>query len=241
MRIRVVTPGIDKEQEAVTREQYAAGARPDTEVSVSYLDKGPAAIESKYDEALAVPDIVRKVVQAEKDGVDAVILDCMADPGLEAGREMVSIPVLGPASTSLHIAAMLGHKFSVITIFEHLIPEFERRAAKLGLEKQLASVRAVNIPVLELEDRPRTVKAMVEQAVKAVKEDGAHVIVFGCTGMIGLDKDVKEGLRKQGIVDVPVMDPGIVNLKIAEALVDIGLAHSKRTYPVPPEKEIVGY
>jgi hypothetical protein len=30
-------------------------------------------------------------------------------------------------------------------------------------------------------------------------------------------------------------------VKVAEAFADMGLSHSKRTYPVPPEKEIVGY
>ena len=29
--------------------------------------------------------------------------------------------------------------------------------------------------------------------------------------------------------------------QLAEALVDVALSHSKRTYPVPPAKEIVGY
>ncbi|MDH4208245.1 MAG: aspartate/glutamate racemase family protein, partial [Anaerolineae bacterium] len=240
-RIRVITPGIDKELEAVTLAQYSAGARADTDLSVVYLDRGPAAIESSYDEALAVPDIVSKAVQAEQDGMDAVLLDCMANPGLAAAREKVSILVLGPASTSMHLAAMLGHKFSVITILDSRIPQFEQHALDMGLEWRLASVRSVNIPVLELDDQTRTTAAMIEQAVKAVKEDGAHVLIFGCTGMIGLDENVKEGLAKQGISDVPVIDPGILNLKMAEALADIGLTHSKRTYPVPPEKEILGY
>jgi allantoin racemase len=240
-RIRVITPGIDKELEAVTLAQYSAGARADTDLSVVYLDKGPAAIESSYDEALAVPDIVSKAVQAERDGMDAILLDCMANPGLAAAREKVSTLVLGPACTSMHIAAMLGHKFSVITILDSRIPQFERQAVEMGLERRLASVRSVNIPVLELDDQARTIPAMIEQAVKAVREDGAHVLIFGCTGMIGLDRAVKEGLRQQGITDVPVIDPGILNLKIAEALADIGLTHSKRTYPMPPEKEIVGY
>jgi allantoin racemase len=102
-------------------------------------------------------------------------------------------------------------------------------------------VRAVNIPVLQLSDRDRAVTALVEQSIKAVKEDGAHVLIFGCTGMAGMAKDVEEGLRKEGITDVPVVDPPIIALKMAEALVDVGLSHSKRTYPVPPEKEIVGY
>lgn len=240
-RIRVITPGIDKAFEATTLAQYSAGARADTELSVVYLDKGPAAIESSYDEALAVPDIVSKAVEAEQDGIDAVLLDCMANPGLAAAREKVSILVLGPASTSMHLAATLGHKFSVITILDSRIPQFERHALEMGLEWRLASVRSVNIPVLELDDQTRTTTAMIEQAVKAVREDGAHVLIFGCTGMIGLDKDVKEGLAKKGIYDVPVIDPGILNLKIAEALADVGLTHSKRTYPVPPEKEILGY
>ena len=240
-RIRVITPGIDKELEAVTLAQYSAGARADTDLSVVYLDKGPAAIESSYDEALAVPDIVSKAVQAEREGMDAILLDCMANPGLDAARERVVTLVLGPAYTSMHIAAMLGHKFSVITILDSRIPQFERQALGMGLEHRLASVRSVNIPVLELEDQARTVPAMIEQAVKAVREDGAHVLIFGCTGMTGLDAAVKEGLRQVGISDVPVIDPGILNLKMAEALADIGLTQSKRTYPMPPEKEIVGY
>jgi allantoin racemase len=240
-RIRVITPGLDKEWEPITLAQYSTGARADTDLSVVYLDRGPAAIESSYDEALAVPDIVSKAVQAERDGMDAILLDCMANPGLAAAREKVSTLVLGPACTAMHIAAMLGHKFSVITILDSRIPQFEQQALEMGLERRLASVRSVNIPVLELEDRTRTIPAMIEQAVRAVREDGAHVLIFGCTGMIGLDREVKEGLRKEGISDVPVIDPGILNLKIAEALADICLTHSKRTYPVPPGKEIVGY
>jgi allantoin racemase len=105
----------------------------------------------------------------------------------------------------------------------------------------MASLRAVNIPVLEMGDTERVVKALIEQSAMAVREDGAHVIVFGCTGMAGLAEEVKKGLEEQGIFDVPVIDPAILAVKIAETLVDMGLCHSKKTYPKPPEKEIVGY
>jgi allantoin racemase len=241
MKIRVVIPSITKEYEALGLEQYSPGARSDTELSVALLDKGPASIESRYDEGVAVPGVVRQVVQAEKDGVDAVIIDCMADPGLEAAREMVSIPVIGPGETAMHVAAMLGHRFSVVTVLDSAAPMFEARAARLGVAERLASVRAVNIPVLELGDTERVVKALTEESVSAVRDDGAHLIVFGCTGMIGLADDVKKGLENQGIADVPVIDPPMLAVKVAEAFADMGLAHSKRTYPAPPEKEIVGY
>jgi allantoin racemase len=49
------------------------------------------------------------------------------------------------------------------------------------------------------------------------------------------------GLELHGITDVPVIDPTVLSVKMAEALVDAQLAHSKRTYPPPPDKKIVGY
>jgi allantoin racemase len=180
-------------------------------------------------------------VEAEKEGVDAVVSNCMDDPGVEAAREMVSIPVIGPCETSMHFAAMLGHRFSIIGVMEADERPFHDHARKAGLEDRLASVRAINIPVLELEDRDRAVSALVEQSVNAVIEDGAHVIIFGCTGMAGMAQAVEEGLRERGITDVPVIDPAKLAFKMAEALADMGLSHSKRTYPTPPKKKIIGY
>jgi allantoin racemase len=234
-----VVPLTTKEFEARTLEELSPAARSDTELSVVCLDKGPGSIESNYEMALAVPDTVGKVVQAERDGVDAVVCDCMGDAGVEEAREMVSIPVIGPGETSMHFAAMLGYRFSVVHPLDRMNPLFDHLAAKAGATGQLLSVRAVNIPVLELDDLPRLRKGLVEQSVRAVREDGAHVILFGCTGMAGLATEVEQGLREYGITDVPVIDPAILALKIAEALADMGLSHSKRTYPPPPEKEIV--
>jgi allantoin racemase len=241
MKIRVVVPHPSEEFQAHARDALSPSARPDTELSVVCLDKGPASTESRYERATAVPDTVAKIVQAEKDGIDGVVPDCMGDPGLEEGREMVSIPVVGPTETSMHFAAMLGHKFSVITVLDRLVAYFEECATRAGQAQRLTSVRSVEIPVLELDDQPRAIKALVGEAAKAVRDDGAHVIVFGCTGLTGLAKQVEEGLKEEGITDVPVIDPAVLALKVAEAMAEMGLSHSKRTYPVPPEKEIVGY
>jgi len=141
----------------------------------------------------------------------------------------------------MHVAALLGHRFSVIDILDSWIPVVEQQAVQSGVERQLASVRAVNIPVAELRDRPRVVAAMVEQSATAVRQDGAHVIIFGCTGMAGLAKEVEEGLSKEGITGVPIIDPAVIALKVAEALVDMGLSHSKMTYRMPASKEAAGY
>jgi allantoin racemase len=241
MKIRVIRPIIGLEAEAGAVEELSPVAAPGTEISEVSVDKGPASIESSYESALAAIGVVAKIAEAEREGVDAVIANCMDDPGVEAAREMVSIPVIGPAEASMHVAAMLGHKFSVIAVLEADERPFFDHATKAGLASRLASVRAINIPVLELEDRDRTVRALVEQSVRAVREDGAHVLIFGCTGMTGMAGDVEEGLRREGITDVPVIDPAVLSFKMAEALVGMGLSHSKRTYPTPPKKETVGY
>ncbi len=241
MRIRVIAPVTTRSFLGPTEQTYVAAARPDSEISVVGLDRGPASLESDYEDALAVPDLLNKVRAAAREGVDAVIIDCMADPGLGPARELVSIPVVGAAQASMHLAAILAHRFSVVTILERDTPLIKRMARLYGLKDKFASTRAVNIPVLELDkDRGRLLEALVEQSAKAVLEDRAHAIVFGCTGMKGLARRVQEGLAQRGC-EVPVIDPSLAALKWAESLVDTGLAHSKRTYPHPPEKEISGY
>jgi len=241
MKIRVIVPVTTKEFVAATWPQYAVAARPDTEISVVGLDRGPASLESDYEDALAVPDILARVRAAEAEGMGAVIIDCMTDPGLAPARELASIPVVGPAQAAMHLAAILAHRFSVMTVLERDIPLFDRLARLYGLEGNLASVRPVNIPVLELgRDRERLMGALVEQSARAVLEDGAHILVFGCTGMMGSAQQVEQALAERGCA-VPVIDPSLAALKLAEGLVDMGLCHSKRTYPPPPPKEIVGY
>ena len=173
--------------------------------------------------------------------MDAVVLDCMADPGLDPARELASIPIIGPAQAAMHLATMLAHRFSVITVLEQGIPRVHRQILRYGLAGKVASVRAINIPVLEMGgDRERVTRVVIEESATAVREHGAHIIVPGCTEMIGMAPEVQEGLAQRGC-EVPVIDPPAVALKMAEALVDMGLSHSKRSYPTPPEKVVVGY
>lgn len=241
MRICIVAPVIHCSGRPASVEELALAARTDCEVGVVFLDKGPASIESEYEEVLAAPDTVAKVWEAEKDGFDAVVINCMLDPGLAAARERVSIPVVGPCQASMHLAAMLGHRFSVVTVLERLVPAFENVARVYGVDRQLASIRAIDILALDIKcDAERVTEALIEQSILAIEGDDAHVVVLGCTGMGRLARAVRNGLLERGY-DVPVIDPPILALKMAEVLADMRLSHSKRTYPAPPEKEIIGY
>jgi len=235
MKLRVVTP-ITTVGFACA-EQFAPYVRTDTELSHVAIERGPASIECALDEALATPDTVAKIVEAERDGVDAVVVNCMGDPGVEPGREAVSIPVVGPCEAAMHLASMLGHSFSVLTVLERLRHRVEERARRYGVRDKFASARAVNIPVLELDgDRPAMIAALVEQGMRAIEEDDAHVLIFGCTGMFGAAEQMQAGLAARGYGGVPVIDPIVAAIRLAETLVDLHLSPSKRTYPAPPTK-----
>ncbi|NJK81474.1 MAG: hydrogenase expression protein HupH [Chloroflexaceae bacterium] len=240
MHIRVITPITTHGYSPLDGfREYVDAA---TVLSQVELDHGPASIECEFDEMLAAPATVARAIAAEREGVDAVVIDCMGDPGLQAAREAVQILVLGPCEACMHVAAMMGQAFSVLTVLDTTSPGFVKRARVYGVADRLASVRSVNIPVLSLKgDHSPVLAALTEQAVQVVRDDGAHVIIFGCTGMKGLAGALGAELAAQGYGGVPVIDPMPTTLRMAEAFAKVGIQHSRRTYHTPPRKRIDGY
>ena len=232
MRIMIINPNTSQSMTDHIREELIPIKRSDTELTVICPDKGPETIESAYDEAYAIPPTLELVKQANEQGYDAVILACFSDPGLHAAREISSIPIIGIEESSFHVAAMLGAKFSIMTPRKVRIPAKQEEAHIRGLDYYLASVRSLDLSVAETDADPEKTKQRVfEEATKAVKEDGAEVIILGCAGMAGYAPEIEEKLN------IKVIDPTAVALKIAEAMVDLGLTHSKAgLYATPPEK-----
>ncbi len=231
MRVCVILPILQNDFfEEVTEREFKAYARPGTEITVVSLERGPASIESMYDEYVSAPWTLEKVKLAEQEGYDAVIIDCMGDPALHGARELVDIPVIGPAEASMAMACVIGHRFSVVTVLQSVVPIFHNMVAAYGFKDRFASIRFIDIPVLELDREDEVKEGLAVESRKAIDEDGADLIILGCTGMIGMAK----GLEKK--LGVPVIDPTAAALKMAESMVDLGYSHSKLTYPKPPDK-----
>ncbi|MGD9002182.1 MAG: aspartate/glutamate racemase family protein [Anaerolineae bacterium] len=234
MRIFVINPNTSESMTDHIRRELERIKRPDTELNVVCSEYGPITIESAYDEALAQPATLERVQQANEQGYDAVILACFSDPGLDAAKEISEIPVIGIEEATMHMAAMLGHKFSITTSGYNRVPTRELHARERGLENSFASTMVLEMSVAEMDAKPEKAKARIlEVARKAIAEEGTEVIILGCAGLAGYAEDVE---RELGVV---VLDPTSVALKVAEAMVDLGLRHSKvRRYARPPAKEI---
>jgi len=228
----------------ITTEEFNRGAKeyidsiksPDFEVDCVNIKKGPASIETYYDEAYALPDILR-IVDEYKTKYDAIVINCFADPALNAAREITEIPIVGPAEASMALALLLGHKFAVISIFRNSGPWIEKQARTYGVEDRLAAAVGIDVPVLELKnDMKKTASYIIDAAKELIEKKGAEVIVLGCTGMAPLAEMVKRE------VAIPVVEPMAAALKMAEMLVELNLRHSKTgLYMEPDKSKISGY
>jgi len=238
MKIYVINPVITTSWEQDTQQEYSSFARPGTLVNTVSLDWGPASVETRRDDALATPDILNKTIQAEKDGFDAVIIDCMADPGLFSAREVVNIPVIGPVEASMHLAAMLSHRFSIISVLDIDRVYCEELAERYGLRSKLASVRSINVAVLDICSNLEYVYInMLEASKKAIQEDGAHILIPGCNLLARLASRLQSALDDQG-QSIAFLNPRAVALKLAESLIDLHLIHSRLSFPSPLPKTV---
>jgi allantoin racemase len=200
------------------------------------LPKGTASIEGFYDDAVNVPYILEEVKKAEEKGYSAVLIDCFIDPGLDAARELVEIPVLGANESACHLAAQVAPRFSIINILPETETAVRTALIKNGTIHHLASLLTINIPVLALEKEPeKSVKAITQASEKAVNQDGAGAIVLGCTGMSSLAADVRNQLKSKGI-NVPVIEPLRAAVYNAVMWVLMGVSHSKEAYKPPRPK-----
>ncbi len=197
---------------------------------------GTHSVESLVDEAYNAPFILEQVVKAGKEGYDAIVIDCACDPILDAAREVSNVPVVGPRNASLHLALTLGTRFSIITVQGDSLKRCMKAGVrKEGLESFCASVRYLTMPVLDIAKRPADAqKELLELSKQAVEADGADVIVLGCTAL-SHELDLKPIMQEVG---VPILDPFVVAIRMAQLLIESGLSHSKVAYPQPPLKGV---
>lgn len=203
-----------------------------TQIDISYIQSGPSSIESAYEEYLAAPGVIEGAVQAEKNDYDGVIVGCFGDPGLDGARECCTIPIVGPGENAVLTAAMLGHKFSIVTVLDEIIPSLEKLVLCAGVDRKLAGVRATNVSVLEINRNPEIAcRRAIEEAIKCRDQDGADTIVLGCMSLAFA--------RMEGAIaketGLTVINPVYASVKTLEGLVSQGLSQSKKAYPMPPK------
>jgi allantoin racemase len=170
-------------------------------------------------------EVLKSLLAAEKEDVDGVIITCFLEPAFREARQLLEIPVVGLAESSMHLASMMGAKFAIIASNVNFIPVIEEEIIRYGMESRVIKrnpVRALTISAEEeiLEDAVREHPIIVENfkeiAAECV-EDGAEVLIMGCAL-------VSPVLIHAGLVELngaAIIDPLHAALKLSEILIDL--------------------
>lgn len=232
-RIAVLVPFAFDETGLAGRrqQQQSVSWGPGIEFEYVPVSAGPQWYENYHDWILADLAMLECALRIQNDGYDAICIDTMSDSGVNAIRCELDIPVIGPGRTSYLTALMLGNKFGVLTQWAPWASLYKKGVHELGLESKLAGIRHIDTPpdVVNLLGGKEEVvfPKLLDAAMKLVEEDGADVICLGSTTMHQSHAFLAERLP------VPIINPGPLSYKIADALLDCGLKQSPTAYPRP--------
>lgn len=216
---------------------------PDFELEVHGVDKGGLDAQYMYFEFLNNQRIIENIIIAEKKGYDAVALGCFLDPGLDEAREIVDIPVLGLAETSMPIACMYGKRFSIISpTSQQTTKRVSQLIKQYGFESRVVSSTFYKIApeasAKAFQNPTPLIEAFMEASREAVSK-GAEVIVSGCGRdiLVLIEKNISE----VGGTNVPILDNSGALMKTAETMIILnkisGMKVSRKGYYEAPSKE----
>ena len=165
----------------------------------------------------------------KNDDVDAIVIACFDDTALDAARCITDRPVVGIGEAAYHMASMLSNKFSVVTTLARSVPALEHNLIRYGLMARCASVRASDVPVLELEDPGSDARSRISAEVHAaIHQDSCEAIVLGCAGMT----DLAQSLSQE--YGLPVLDGVVCAVGLGESMVRLKLKTSRKGGYAPP-------
>jgi allantoin racemase len=183
--------------------------------------------------------MVRETCESGK--YNAIVLLGGGEPGFIEAREIArqyGIPVTANAFSQMHIATMLGNKFSVIDLAESHNMYYYNLVVQHHFSERCASIRNINFPLPRpgtagkfiLDEREKAIRgepseavdAAVREAIAAIEEDGAEVIIFGCSATFWLQPFVQGHLEEMGW-EVPVLEGYGCSIVLAKAMVDLGV------------------
>jgi allantoin racemase len=213
MRLLVINPNISDSVTALIEAEARRSASPGTEITMQTAAFGVAYIETRF-EALIGAYATAQLAAQHHGGHDAVIIAAFGDPGLAGLREALPLPVLGLTESALATACLLGHRFSIIAISQRIQAWYREVVEANGLIGRLASIRALDRPLAGIgsvqADHAEALRALCE---RAVREDGAEVIVLAGAPLAGLSRTL------HGQLPVPVVDGVSSAVRHAETLV----------------------
>ena len=181
---------------------------------------------------------------------NAIVLLGGGDPGYMEAREIgrqYRIPITTSAHSQMHIAGLLGNKFSIVDIAETHNMQMYNLVVQYRMTEKCASIRNVNYPLpspnfpndkpIQLEQQRALqsgnsgmLEAAVQESIAALEDDGADTIMLGCSAAFWMQPHLQKRLQEIGW-DVPVLEGARSAIEVAKLLVDLGHDASGLAFP----------
>lgn len=235
MKLLVINPNISQDVTRLIENEASRSIRSTTELTMATARFGVAYIETRA-EALIGGYAAMQIAAEHYEQHDAIVVAAFGDPGLNALREIMPIPVVGMTEAALMSACQHGGRFSVIAISQRIQAWYRECIASHGLEGRLASIRALDEPLQHIgRVQENQGERLIELGRRAVKEDGADVLILAGAPLAGLARSVSDRMP------VPTIDGVTCALIQAQAMVDMAArTPSAGSYTQPPTKPCRG-
>ncbi|KKW68945.1 hypothetical protein AAV94_02260 [Lampropedia cohaerens] len=188
------------------------------------------ACEASYAIAAhAVLDAWADAVESPATPVDAVLVGCFGDPGLQALRELSGQVVVGLAEAAFEQAARRG-RFGIVTGGARWRPILERLALALGYPAP--PIHTVSLTGAQLREQPERAQTMLMQACMQLQREAEiehapplQSIIIGGAALAGMAQAIQPG------VALPLIDSVSA---AADALQGrLRRPHARRSTPAP--------
>ena len=199
-------------------------------------------------------DIVKEACESGK--YNAIVLLGGGEPGFNEAREIgkhYGIPISSCAFSQMHIACMLGRKFTVIDFSEVHNMIYSDLVIRHQMQNRCASIRNINIyhgrpgytgPTINEErdkflrgEKSVALETAIEEAIDAIENDGAEVITMGCSDVFWMQQPMQKRLKEIGW-DIPVFEGYTCAILLAKLFVEAGHGASGLLYPQDHPKKI---
>lgn len=193
MRVLLINPNISIEMTERITSEARRHSDTDTEIVSVTAAFGCEVIASRASFAIAAHAALDAYAR-HADGIDAVLLACFGDPGLEALREIAPVPVFGLLDSSLKLAASNGRSFATLTAgacWMEMLDELIRLSPHGALNRGVFAIDSTGLSVSRDPDGSiRSLQIALDSAIAS----GAEAVMLGGSALAGFAPRLASGM-----------------------------------------------
>lgn len=216
--IAVILPVNNKDM--LRQEDLAPYQTTDYFFKLSYAETPLKELNTASDDAMVLPLVLQKIQEAEATGASAAIVFAFGDVGIQEGRELVTIPVIGLGKSAAHMASLLcRHRFTILPAMLNNNTFIENLIVNENLQQKfvLAS-HSIEYYPQELRSKSDVLEKLIDIALLEYQEKSVDTFTLGCGCFMGIAKKLEITLKEKLQKPIIVVDPVEVPFKLIQAL-----------------------